>query len=928
MAVISFDWLCKIIVLFACCCYPATGVMHVSLDGQWTAINSNGSIKIPATVPGGIYTDLKKYGLIGEPFYGFNDVQYDWVGKENWTFYRYFDVPGDLFAKDRVSLVAYGIDTVCSVWLNDVLMFNTVNMYVRYSADVHTGSLREHSNSIQVSCESPVLYALRKHKEHLRSSYPVYPLCPPAVQNGQCHVNFIRKMPCSFSWDWGPSFPSTGIWKSIGLEGYSGIIIRDVLVTTMPQKPGSGSKWRIRVIVHYESALHEPENGTVWLSLDEQMLLSKQVTVQPAGAAPANVDLSVAIPNEMDVELWWPSGYGGQRLYNLNVTIRIGDETAVKVSRFGFRTIELNQDSVEGSTMGTEFYFKINRVPIYAKGSNWIPADSFPERVTNEYVKDLLLSVKEANMNMLRVWGGGVYESDYFYDLADELGILIWQDMMFAVSLYPVDSPFLENVALEVQQQVRRLQRHPSIVAWAANNENEEAIAYVWWPQMLLRMLQYRRDYRRLYIQTIMPVIGKYDVSRPFLSSSPSNGRVTSMTSWISVNPNSNNNGDTHYYNYMSNAWDPATYPLARFVSEHGLQSYPSRDAFVAVAPSSMITYPFSLFLDHRQHLRLGQLYLIRAIRQHFKFNTASKRGSFKERSKAYDMISYLSQTHQAMGIRTAAETFRRWRSYLKGGLGHNMGFLYWQLNDIWQAPSWASIEYGGRWKMLHYFAKKFFSPAIVSPYVDTDHSLRVFIVNDHSAPVETAVLSVTQYKWTSFAPIETTTINVTMPQAASFDAYRMSMDEVWKRGVCEGATCFLWFTLSDPISKLPLTPDNFLLPMDPKYISLPEASINVSSVLGPRSSPSRPDVKIFEIGLRTDNIALFVWLNAHNVTGHFSDNGFLMKDRAQIVQFYTRENVTAHSLGEALTVSSLKDYEGVRADPNSLIRNDRRQFL
>lgn len=910
MAVTPFDLVCKITVLFACCCHLACGVMHISLDGPWTAVNSNGSIKIPATVPGGIYTDLKKHGLIGEPFYGFNDVEYEWIGKENWTFYRYFDVPSDLFGEERVSLVAHGIDTVCSVWLNDVLMFNTVNMYVRYSADVHTASLREYGNSIRVSCESPVLYAQRKHEEHLRSAYPVYPLCPPAVQNGQCHVNFIRKMPCSFSWDWGPSFPSTGIWKSIGLEAYSGIIIRDVSVTPIPLRPGSGAKWKIRVLAYYESALHEPTNGSVWLSLDGKMLHSKQVTIKPAGLVPATVDVAVVIPNEMEIELWWPSGYGSQRLYNLNVTIRVGTETAIKVSRFGFRTIDLNQDSVENSTMGTEFYFKINGVPIYAKGSNWIPADSFPERVTDEYVRDLLLSVKEANMNMLRVWGGGVYESDFFYDLADELGILIWQDMMFAVSLYPVDDAFLDNVALEIQQQVHRLQRHPSIVAWAANNENEEAIAYLWWPQMIARMLQYRRDYRRLYIDTVMAVIGKADVSRPFLSSSPSNGRVTSITSWISINPNSNNNGDTHYYNYLSNAWDPSTYPLSRFVSEHGLQSYPSRDTFLGAAPSSMITYPFSLFLDHRQHLRLGQLYLTRAIKQHFKFKTASKGASVGSRSNAYDMISFLSQAHQAMGIRTAAETFRRWRSYLKGGLGHNMGFLYWQLNDIWQAPSWASIEYGGRWKMLHYFAKRFFSPAIVSPYVDTDQSLRVFVVNDHSAPAKAALLSITQYKWTSFTPIATTTVNVTMPEAASFDAYRIGMDDVWKKGDCGAATCFLWFTLSDPFSGSPLTPDNFLLPMDPKYISLPEASINVSSVLGPTSSPSRPDVKTFEIGLRTDNIALFVWLNAHNVTGHFSDNGFLMKDRAHTVHFYTRDNATAHSLQQALTVHSLSDYE------------------
>lgn len=897
-------------LLFSCCCV-AKAVVTFSLDGQWTAVNTNKSIKISATVPGGIYTDLKRSGVIGEPYYGFNDVRYEWVGRENWTFSRSFDVPDELLKQERVVLVAHGIDTVCKVKLNGVVLFDADNMYVRYITDVKD-VLQSTNNVIRVICESPVMYALRKHEEQVRSSYPVYPLCPPSVQNGQCHVNYIRKMPCSFSWDWGPSFPSTGIWKPIELQGYSGVVIRDILVAPHLKDPRRKSaRWILNVTVFYDSSMSEISNGTAWVSLDGIALLSKPVTLKTRTAREARQDFSVVIPEEMNVERWWPSGYGDQKLYSLNVTISVNGQTATKTARFGFRTVEINQDYTGTVVDGTEFYFEINGVPIYAKGSNWIPADSFPERATDEYVRDLLLSTKEANMNMLRVWGGGVYETDYFYDLADELGILIWQDMMFAVSLYPVNTEFLQSVATEVQQQVRRLHRHPSIIVWAANNENEQAIASAWWPQMLLRLYQYRKDYRTLYIETMMPVIQREDKSRPFLSSSPSNGIMTSNKTWISSNPNSLYNGDMHYYNYLSNAWEPETIPISRFVSEHGLQSYPSRETMLRAMPSSMIKYPFPIVLQHRQHQRFGDIYVKHGISAHFKVNGFILASWIKDTSKAYDMVSYLSQINQAMGMKTAAETLRRWRSFIgPKGQGHNMGFLYWQLNDIWQAPSWASIEYGGRWKMVHYFAKKFFSPVIVVPYIfHVNGKLRVFVVNDKLEPVNGAVLSITQYMWGAFTPIATTTVNVTLAAAASTDVYSKKMQDEWRRDVCDPSTCFLWFTLTDPLSRTTLAPDTFLLPNEPKYLAVSPATIHVTSVSGPTSSTSMPGFKVFDVQLQTDNIALFVWLNAHNVSGHFSDNGFLLKDPRTTVQFYTRQNVTADDLEDILTVKSLTDY-------------------
>ncbi|XP_077528350.1 beta-mannosidase-like [Haemaphysalis longicornis] len=722
----------------------ANALVEISLNGKWTATNSNKSISIPATVPGGIYTDLQKEGLIGEPYYGFNDVKYQWVGLENWTFTRKFQVPTSLLHERRVTLVAHGIDTVCSVRVNRVRVFKATNMFVRYTADV-MDILARQRNNIEVSCESPVMYAQRKNAERNRTSYQLQPACPQHQQHGQCFVNLIRKMQCSFSWDWGPSFPSTGIWKPIELQGYSGVVIRDVLVTT--RKDGAlndVNQWIVKLTLFYESSPKEGTEGSVITLLNGNMR-KYGFTVESSRLHEARADFTLAIPNA-SVEPWWPSGYGKQKLYNLTIRVTVGAEVVEKTIRIAFRFVELNEDPVEGHMDAKEFYFKVNGVPIYAKGANWVPADVLPERATPEYVTDLLLSAKEANMNMLRVWGGGIYESDHFYDTADELGLLIWQDMMFASSQYPSDRDFLENVEVEVKQQVRRLHRHPSIVIWVGNNEIEETLSGGYW----ISEQKVLDDYRKLYIDTIMRVVEREDPSRPFVPSTPSNGRQPPTSSGFSGDPCSQTSGDTHYWNLGNDGWSPSEHLVSRFVSEHGVQSYPFKETFLSVANESSITYPFSEFLRHRQHGVDGEGRVIDNIRTKFRA-PALERGIRPHR--AYEAVSYLSQVYQAMALRTAAEKYRRWRSYLEGGIGHNMGFLYWQLNGIWQAPSWASIDYGGHWRMLHYFAKKFFSPVIVSPYTDRG-DIKVYVINDKLTPITNASLKIYQHNWDTFSPV------------------------------------------------------------------------------------------------------------------------------------------------------------------------------
>lgn len=911
------------VVLRWCCCLAAIVLVlarygraeKLSLDGIWTAVNANLTINISASVPGGIHTDLKNNGLIGEPYQGFGDVRYTWVALENWTFHRTFQVTEQFLDHEEVTLVAQGIDTVCQVVVNGILLTTTRNMFVRYSIPVKMFLKAEpETNTISLKCESPVTYAKQKSDFQTRF-YTVYPVCPPTVQYGQCHVNFIRKTQSSFSWDWGPSFPSQGIWKSIGLEAYDEIsTIRDVAVAThFGVTPSGTDEWTLGLDVFLECAFKDPKEAAFWVSLEDSLLSSGKVLVKPIGKGEATFHLNVTVPTDMGVQRWWPNGYGDQVLYALNVTVSVGRELSTKTVRIGFRTVELVQDDVvldpsTNKSEGLDFYFKINDVPIFAKGSNWIPADSFPERITKDYLEHLLRSAKIANMNMFRVWGGGRYEADEFYELADELGILIWQDFMFAVSLYPVDDDFLDTVKTEVQQQVRRLHHHPSIVLWAGNNENEQAIASLWWPLMLYRYQRYKDDYRTLYIDVIKTIVDSEDNTRPFLASSPTNGKISEQEGWIAASPNSNSYGDAHFYNYALDWWHPsASMPTARFVSEYGLQSYPSRDTLETAIPSSMLVYPLSAALEHRQHQMFGSQRVERAIQRHFKF--PPKLG----KSESFDAFWYLSQIEQAVGIKTATELFRRLRGHLDAyGDGNTMGALYWQFNDIWQAPSWASIEYGGRWKMLHYFAKRFFSPVLVSPYIDQGYmstSLKIYVVNDLRRQFEDVRVNVLVYRWSSLTPVRSLEIAlpVALPNETSLHVFTGTTADLWSSTNCTDVTCFVRCSLKDQ-SGSSLGPDNYVLPKPPKSIAgLQNATLKVTNVSGP--SPAADGTKTFELTLVTDNVALFVWLSSHDVSGQFSDNGFIMSQPTMTLQFDTREGVTSEELAAKITVQSVSDY-------------------
>ncbi|XP_050011677.1 beta-mannosidase isoform X3 [Alexandromys fortis] len=648
-----------------------------SLRGSWRVSNGNGSLELPGTVPGCVHSALYQRGLIQDPYYRFNDLRYRWISLDNWTYSTDFKIPFNVSEWQKVRLIFEGVDTVAQILFNNVTLGKTDNMFTGYSFDI-TGVVRD-VNSLQLRFQSAVQYAERQSKAH--ANYSVPPNCPPKEQKGECHVNFIRKEQCSFSWDWGPAFPSQGIWKDVRIEAYN--ISQLDYLTFLPIYDNTSREWNVEIEASFDVVSSKPVGGQVTVAIPK--LQTRQTFDIELQQRQRTVKLLVKISKDIAVELWWPRGHGNQTGYNMTVLFVLDGglniERAVKVY---FRTVQLIEEPIKGS-LGLSFYFKINGLPIFLKGSNWIPADSFQDRVTPELLQVLLRSVVDANMNTLRVWGGGIYEQDGFYELCNELGIMVWQDFMFACALYPVGQSFVESVRAEVAYQIRRLKSHPSIIIWSGNNENEVALRVNWFHVNPSDLETYFKDYVTLYVRNIREVVLSEDKSRPFIVSSPTNGVKTMAEGWISYHPNSNHYGDVHFYDYSNDCWDWKMFPKARFVSEYGYQSWPSFSTLEKVSSKEDWSYS-SGFALHRQHHGSGNDEMLEQVQLHFRL---PRRTDPLRRFK--DMI-YLTQVMQAQCIKTETEFYMRSRSEIVDGEGHTMGALYWQLNDIWQAPSWASL--------------------------------------------------------------------------------------------------------------------------------------------------------------------------------------------------------------------------------------------
>ena len=659
-----------------------------SLDGSaWRFRRADRGAWRSAIVPGCVHADLLRHRRIPDPFDGQNEPALAWIEDVDWSYRLDFSVSASLLAAEQVDLVADGLDTVARVHLNGVEIGRSENMFTAHRWPVKA-RLRRGRNRLEIHFRSPLDY-IRTH----RSGHVPREINDPV---GGC--TRIRKQQCSFGWDWGPRLPTSGIWRSIRLHGWHGNRLDSVRVV---QRHGPRG---VRLELQPELAAR-----TAGGSFHARLRFDGETVAEADG-----LELTVESPH-----LWWPQGQGGQPLYTLDVEYRRDDRLVdTWTRRIGLRTIELDRHA---DRWGESFQFRVNGRAIFAKGTNWIPAHALTAGLGRADYEPLLRAATTAHMNMIRVWGGGVYEADAFYDLCDELGLLVWQDFMFACTLYPGDRAFLDLVKTEARQQVARLRHHASLALWCGNNEIESLN-----PDALRGSARDRRAYAALFDRLLPRVVAETDGVTAYWRSSPlgsQNENVPKDAPRLS--------GDWHDWDVWHARKPVNDYERsgARFVSEFGMQSFASAElAATFCRPEERNV--FSPTMEAHQKNPAGNAIILDYVSRRYRF------------PRDYDALAYLSQLNQAHCMKVAVEHWRRSQP-------RTMGALYWQLNDCWPAASWSSIEFGGRWKPLHHAARRFFAPVLVSARLrgaevrgignwlrsDVDR-VDLFTVSDHPKPV------------------------------------------------------------------------------------------------------------------------------------------------------------------------------------------------
>jgi len=629
---------------------------------KWQFKNSKENKWLTASVPGTVHLDLMNNKLIPDPYKDENEKKVQWVENEDWDYQTVFKISAKELENQNADLVFHGLDTFSEIYLNGKRLKKTDNMFRTWKIPVKN-DLKIGNNILQIKFKSSVHIGKDLAKK--------VPFTMPESPR-----SFVRKAQYQFGWDWGPRLVTAGIWKDVKLNFWNQAKIENIKIE---QKALTKQRANLNI---YTEIFAEQSGKYSYLINNE----TRDVSLQQ-GSNKISIPFQITNP-----KLWQPNGWGESTLYDLKVSLKKDSKTlSSKSERIGLRTIELVQEKDE---KGKSFYFKVNGNPMYAKGTNWIPSDSFTPRITKEKYQKLIKDCKDANMNMIRVWGGGIYEDDEFYKACDENGILVWQDFMFAGSFYPSDEDFLNNVREEVKDQVNRLQNHPSIALWCGNNEIDEAIVN-WGYQKQFKYskedsLQVWKDYKKVFHEVIPNALKENLTSEKniYWPTSPSIGwgHKESLTE-----------GDSHYWGVWWGEFPFEIYneKVPRFASEYGFQGMPSLETV-----KSMFSGNPDLSLESP------------TIKAHEKnargFEIIQK---YMERDyvvpKDFVKYNYVSQLLQARGMQIAIEAHRRAKPY-------NMGTLYWQLNDCWPVISWSSIDYLGNWKALHYQVKRSFENQVI----------------------------------------------------------------------------------------------------------------------------------------------------------------------------------------------------------------------
>jgi len=655
---------------------------------------------VQATVPGSVHLDLLAAGLIADPFYGLNETDLQWVGEADWLYRCLFTLPANFEAAEVVDLCCDGLDTFATVWLNGVQIASSDNMFVPLRMRI-VYLLQAGQNELRILFES----AWRRGKER-EAQYGVR-----ALWNGDASRLYVRKAQYHYGWDWGPTFLTAGPWRAVRLEAYS-VRVADVHCPAEVSEDLHSALLPIRILL--ESAQQTlPDNLDVRVRLLAPTGEVVAETTWPGQTYELQHTFTLQMP-----QLWWPRGYGEQSLYRLEVTLLRGEEIlALHEERLGLRRLRLVQQPLEDEA-GTSFFFEINNTPLFCGGANWIPADSFLSRVIAERYRNWLQLAVDGNMSMLRVWGGGIYEEDVFYDLCDEMGLLVWQDFMFACGMYPAHSEFLQSVREEAQANVRRLRHHPSIVLWCGNNEDyilAESLGIAS-SEVSDDLTQTQFPARAIYEQLLPEVCKQLDPTRPYWRGSPYSGaRAGDLQQ-----------GDQHIWNVWHGNMAPyQEYErfAGRFVSEFGMEAFPNLNLFKSFVPANE-RYPQSRTLDFHNKAERGPARLMHYLVEKIRIPA--------------DLEGYIYATQfiQSEALATAIRSWRR-RWCGPGREYTTAGALIWQLDDCWPVISWAIVDYELQPKAAYYTVKRELAPFVIGLARHTREEVASWVVNSTTTSIK-----------------------------------------------------------------------------------------------------------------------------------------------------------------------------------------------
>ena len=840
--------------MLAACGFAACAA-EFDLAGTWTLTQADRpSVTCPVAVPGGIYTALHDAKLIPDPYFAQNEKLTQWPGRADWLFTRSFTLPEGFMSAKSVVLRLEDVDCFATIRVNGREVGKTSNRFQRYDFDVGP-FLKDGENAIEALFESTERISYAESNKYDRA----YRISNATVSQ----INLVRTVQCHGGWDWGITQMETGFMGAVKLIAADTARI-DYVYTTQDFAEDWSS---VAVTVTVEAS--SPAGGETDLAVTlGDVGKSRRVTLAP-GANKVSLTLDVKGPR-----LWWPAGYGDQPLYPLEV--RLGDAALAK--KIGLRKAEVyNEEDAEPDPAtgkrGRPMVVVVNGRRIFCKGADWIPCDAFESRQTRERYEDLLDSAVAANMNMLRVWGGGQFEHPGFYELCDEKGLLVWHDFMFSCATYPMDERFMSGVRKEVAHQLRNLRDYASIALWCGDNECIGAAKW-YGPTEEIRQDNYRLCAERA--DELAKLCAEYDPTRCFWPSSPCLGPGNLGDGW-----KDDSSGDMHFWDvwFKDKPFSHYFTVRPRFCSEFGFQSYPTKEeALEFVTPDQL--NPTAPDFYYHQKSPNGNKFIMQMLLRNFRF------------PEGVDSVLYLSHVQQAMAIRTAVEAWRHLQPRC-------MGIIYWQLNNNWPVASWSSLDYSGKWKQLHYNVKRAYAPLAVSaaPKWGDPDVVEVWAVNDRDCAFEgTAVVD----QWTFAGERKTAAVipaKLEPRSAAKLAEYRLSE---FGDDAARSAT-FLRLCLDGRAGAAADSASNEW--MFDLFMNSELAKTDIRTEFAERDGK-------FLVTMSADKPAFFVWANVWRVRGEFDDNSFtLYPGEPRTIAFSPKApGLTLEDFKKAFSVTHLRE--------------------